>query len=305
MRRRLLDTRHSITHKFNVGGHEGYLIVGLYEDGRPGELFITMAKEGSTIGGLMDSLGPAISVALQYGVPVESLVTKFAHQRFEPMGITTNSDIPFAKSLVDYIFRWFGMQFIQGYRDANAPKRISASGHSNDGFSPMDIGHMDHSMTASAPVPAPASAATATPTIIQTPTQETTTWSSNRFTTTLDTQTKMSESGTHIIGRTSEGEKIADISSSSRITTYVHAEDARSSDGSAMTPMTPIIVEHGEMRSLGHPTLSLGHPTLTAADQANAQLMGDAPACDSCGSITVRNGTCYRCLNCGSSMGCS
>ena len=217
------------------------------------------------------------------------------------MGITTNSDIPFAKSLVDYIFRWFGMQFIQGYRDANAPKRISASGHSNDGFSPMDIGHMDHSMTASVP----ASAATATPTIIQTPTQETTTWSSNRFTTTLDTQTKMSESGTHIIGRTSEGEKIADISSSSRITTYVHAEDARSSDGSAMTPMTPIIVEHGEMRSLGHPTLSMGHPTLTAADQANAQLMGDAPACDSCGSITVRNGTCYRCLNCGSSMGCS
>lgn len=305
MRRRLLDTRHSITHKFNVGGHEGYLIVGLYEDGRPGELFITMAKEGSTIGGLMDSLGTAISVALQYGVPVESLVTKFAHQRFEPMGITTNSDIPFAKSLVDYIFRWFGMQFIQGYRDANAPKRISASGHSNDGFSPMDIGHMDHSMTAPAPASTPASAATATPTSIQAPTQETTTWSSNRFTTTLDTQTKMSESGTHIIGRTSEGEKIADISSSSRITTFLHAEDPRSSDGSAMTPMTPIIVEHGEMRSLGHPTLSLGHPTLTAADQANAQLMGDAPACDSCGSITVRNGTCYRCLNCGSSMGCS
>jgi ribonucleoside-diphosphate reductase alpha chain len=112
MRRRLPDTRESITHKFNVAGHEGYLIVGLYEDGRPGELFITMAKEGSTIGGLMDSLGTAISVALQYGVPVESLVNKFAHQRFEPMGMTTNRDIPFAKSLVDYIFRWLGMQFI-------------------------------------------------------------------------------------------------------------------------------------------------------------------------------------------------
>ena len=106
MRRRLPDTRESVTHKFNVAGHEGYLIVGLYEDGTPGELFITMAKEGSTIGGLMDSLGTAISVALQYGVPVQSLVTKFAHQRFEPMGMTTNSDIPFAKSLVDYIFRW-------------------------------------------------------------------------------------------------------------------------------------------------------------------------------------------------------
>ena len=113
----------SITHKFNVAGHEGYLTVGLYEDGTPGELFITMAKEGSTIGGLMDSLGTAISVALQYGVPVESLVNKFTHQRFEPAGMTTNRDIPFAKSLVDYIFRWMGMEFIPGYREANAPER--------------------------------------------------------------------------------------------------------------------------------------------------------------------------------------
>ncbi|MBY0261150.1 MAG: vitamin B12-dependent ribonucleotide reductase, partial [Phycisphaerales bacterium] len=106
MRRRLPDTRASITHKFNIAGHEGYITVGLYEDGTPGELFITMAKEGSTIGGMMDSLGTAISVALQYGVPVESLVNKFTHQRFEPAGMTANRDIPFAKSFVDYIFRW-------------------------------------------------------------------------------------------------------------------------------------------------------------------------------------------------------
>src|SRR4029079_2373682 len=123
MRRRLPDTRRSLTHKFNIAGHEGYLTVGLYEDGLPGELFITMAKEGSTIGGLMDALGTATSVALQYGVPVESLVNKFTHQRFEPAGMTTNQDIPFAKSLVDYIFRWMGMQFIPGYREANAPQR--------------------------------------------------------------------------------------------------------------------------------------------------------------------------------------
>jgi len=123
MRRRLPDTRHSMTHKFNVAGHEGYLTVGLYDDGQPGELFITMAKEGSTIGGLMDSLGTATSVSLQYGVPIESLVKKFTHQRFEPAGMTTNRDIPFAKSLVDYIFRWMGMQFIPGYREANAPDR--------------------------------------------------------------------------------------------------------------------------------------------------------------------------------------
>ena len=234
MRRRLLDTRASITHKFNVGGHEGYLIVGLYEDGRPGELFITMAKEGSTIGGLMDSLGTAISVALQYGVPVESLVNKFAHQRFEPMGMTTNRDIPFAKSLVDYIFRWLGMQFIDGYRDANAPARVST----------MEVSH------GSTPVPA-------TPTVA-----ESTTWTTARFTST--------ESG--------------------------HAPESPLAD--LTSSYGPIIGERGELRREG--------VVLTSAqDQANAQMMGDAPACDVCGSITVRNGTCYRCWNCGHSMGCS
>ena len=125
MRRRLPDTRRSLTHRFNVAGHEGYLTVGLYEEGQPGELFITMSKEGSTIGGLMDSLGTAISVALQYGVPVESLVKKFAHQRFEPMGMSSNPEIPFAKSLVDYIFRWMGMEFIDGFREKNAPNRTN------------------------------------------------------------------------------------------------------------------------------------------------------------------------------------
>ena len=129
LRRRLPDTRASITHRFNVAGHEGYLTVGLYQSGSPGELFITMSKEGSTIGGLMDCLGTAISVALQYGVPIESLVKKFEHQRFEPMGMTTSADIPFAKSLVDYIFRWLGMEFIPGYREANAPKRTRSAGH--------------------------------------------------------------------------------------------------------------------------------------------------------------------------------
>ncbi|MGP1347465.1 MAG: adenosylcobalamin-dependent ribonucleoside-diphosphate reductase [Phycisphaerales bacterium] len=123
MRRRLPDTRRSLTHKFSIGGHEGYLTVGVYDDGSPGELFITMSKEGSTVGGLMDSLGTAVSVALQYGVPVEQLVRKFAHQRFEPAGMTKNRDIPIAKSLVDYIFRWLGMEFVPGYRDEAAPKR--------------------------------------------------------------------------------------------------------------------------------------------------------------------------------------
>lgn len=117
-RERLPDTRQSITHKFNISGHEGYLNVGLYPDGRPGELFITMAKEGSTVGGLMDSFGTAISLSLQYGVPLEVLVNKFSHTRFEPMGHTTNPDIRIAKSMVDYIFRWMGINFIAGYREA-------------------------------------------------------------------------------------------------------------------------------------------------------------------------------------------
>ena len=118
-RERLPDTRHSLTHKFNVGGHEGYINVGLYPDGRPGELFITMAKEGSTVGGMMDAFGTAISISLQYGVPLEALVNKFSHMRFEPMGHTTNADIRIAKSVVDYIFRWMGIAFLPGYREAN------------------------------------------------------------------------------------------------------------------------------------------------------------------------------------------
>ena len=122
-RRRLPATRQSLTHKFSVGGHEGYITVGLFEDGQPGELFITMAKEGSTIGGLMDTIGTETSLGLQYGVPLRVFVDKFSHTRFEPSGWTNNQEIPHAKSVVDYIFRWLGIQFIPGYREANTPHR--------------------------------------------------------------------------------------------------------------------------------------------------------------------------------------
>ncbi|MGC9971142.1 MAG: vitamin B12-dependent ribonucleotide reductase [Bryobacteraceae bacterium] len=112
VRRKLPDERQSVTHKFSISGHEGYVTVGLYEDGTPGELFITMAKEGSTISGLMDGFATAISFALQYGVPLKFLVDKFSHVRFEPGGWTGNSQIPYAKSLLDYIFRWIGGRFL-------------------------------------------------------------------------------------------------------------------------------------------------------------------------------------------------
>ena len=101
-----------------MAGHEGYVTVGLFDDGRPGELFITMAKEGSTVGGMMDAFGTAISMSLQYGVPLTVLVNKFSHMRFEPMGHTNNPDIRIAKSLVDYIFRWLGITFLPGYKEA-------------------------------------------------------------------------------------------------------------------------------------------------------------------------------------------
>jgi ribonucleoside-diphosphate reductase alpha chain len=225
-----------------VAGHEGYLIVGLYEDGTPGELFITMAKEGSTIGGLMDSLGTAISVALQYGVPVQSLVNKFAHQRFEPMGITTNNDIPFAKSLVDYIFRWLGIQFISGYREQNSPNRDTKG------------------TTETAPKSV-----------------------------TEDTRWKQ-DASKRTTGATEDTGKIE--SPNSPVTPRDILE--MSSDQGADSASTPDSGGTKESRPAG-----------TVLDQLNANLMGDAPACDVCGSITVRNGTCYKCNNCGNSMGCS
>ena len=110
-RQRLADTREAITHKFNVGGHEGYITVGLYDDGRPGELFVQMAKEGSTMGGLMDTIGTLVSISLQYGVPLETLANKFSNQRFEPHGHTNNPKIPRASSIIDYLFRWISQEF--------------------------------------------------------------------------------------------------------------------------------------------------------------------------------------------------
>jgi ribonucleoside-diphosphate reductase alpha chain len=112
VRRKLPDERRAITHKFSINEHEGYLTVGLYEDGQPGEIFLVMAKEGSTISGLMDSLATSISIALQYGVPLQTLVDKFSHTRFEPSGFTKNPEIPIAKSITDYIFRWLASKFL-------------------------------------------------------------------------------------------------------------------------------------------------------------------------------------------------
>ncbi len=193
-RERLPEARKSLTHKFSINGLEGYITVGFYADGRPGELFINMAKEGSTIGGLMDTIGILTSLALQYGVPLDALVRKFEHVRFEPSGMSRNPDIPFAKSVVDYIFRWLGINFVPGYREANTPQRELISGLEQEG--------------------------------------------KGRKSTEKGTEPKKAQS------------------------------------------------EQSFHEWLAH-------------------FQADAPPCDLCGAITVRSGLCFKCINCGHSMGCS
>jgi ribonucleoside-diphosphate reductase alpha chain len=282
MRRRLPDTRASITHKFNIGGHEGYLTVGLYEDGMPGELFITMAKEGSTIGGLMDSLGTAVSVALQYGVPVESLVNKFTHQRFEPAGMTTNRDIPFAKSLVDYIFRWMGMEFIPGYREANAPKR----GGGSDENQTSETDGLGATEAPSRVVPSATARAVM---------EDDATW--NQSSGSSRSVVEPEGRGATHAGRHEEpegGDGASPHASGGQ--TIVVAESVR--------VMSRTHRSHAASGKVVHAATAVGAAT-TSLSLAMQNNMGDAPACDGCGAITVRSGTCYKCLNCGNSMGCS
>ena len=290
MRRRLPETRASITHKFNIASHEGYLTVGLYEDGQPGELFITMAKEGSTIGGLMDSLGTAVSVALQYGVPVESLVRKFTHQRFEPAGMTTNRDIPFAKSLVDYIFRWMGMEFIPGYREENAPRRgepVAAPIDSDDDDDmPAESGQR---LAGGRMVDRAAAGDAADGRKVMEDAQP---WNANE----IDEETTPARSEAALGGRLSgldaTHESPAGGAGAARI------ESRSVSVTSVVSQRTGGV---GAAKRFASRT-TIASSSLSVAMQ-NAQ--ADAPACDSCGSITVRSGTCYKCLNCGASMGCS
>ncbi len=136
VRHKLQEERHSLTHKFNIGGHEGYITVGLYPDGQPGELFITMAKEGSTVSGLMDSFALAVSIALQHGVPLKLFCEKFAHTRFEPSGWSGNADIGYAKSIMDYIFRWLQLRFLTGQQqmlfESFRPKPSAVSSQSSE-----------------------------------------------------------------------------------------------------------------------------------------------------------------------------
>jgi len=206
MRHKLADERRSVTHKFSVGGHEGYITVGMYEDGTPGEIFVTMSKEGSTISGLMDGFATAISLALQYGVPLSTLVDKFIHSRFEPSGFTNNKEIPMAKSVMDYIFRWLALKFLQ------KEERIN-------------VGLVADLKTDDAPVAPP-----------QLP----------------------------------------------KIT--LKANGSTTENGGKVLPITASFADK---------------------EREIFRTQSDAPPCPECGSLTVRSGACYKCLQCGASLGCS
>lgn len=143
LRRRLPDERKAIVHHFSVGGHEGYLMVGLYEDGQPGEIFIRMAKAGSTIAGLMDSFGIAVSLAIQYGVSLEILTAKFSHTRFEPSGWSGVKEIGYAKSIMDYIFRWLALKFLPPTTPSSTGVGAEATAPAPAHLSASEIGEAD------------------------------------------------------------------------------------------------------------------------------------------------------------------
>ncbi len=149
-RRKLADERVAYTHKFSIAGHEGYLTTGLYDDGQPGEIFLKMAKEGSTVSGLMDTIATMTSIALQYGVPLKALVDKFSHTRFEPSGFTNNKKIPIAKSVMDYVFRYLGDRYLATEETAETAEEGTAAA----GAAPIALPTASRPSLVTAPLPA-------------------------------------------------------------------------------------------------------------------------------------------------------
>jgi ribonucleoside-diphosphate reductase alpha chain len=231
LRHRLPGERQSLTHKFAIAGHEGYVTVGLYKDGIPGELFIRMAKEGSTVSGLMDSFATAVSLALQHGVPLKLMCEKFQHTRFEPSGFTGNQEIPIAKSVMDYIFRWLEIRFVSGQQFPLFPQLNTGVGQS-----PSAVGQL---------------------------------------------------SGNVVQGAVPVNLPPVEIADTTPPQGGLAPEATRSQQPAASSLMRDRGIYH-------------------AADAMRDLVdMGDAPSCHVCGAIMTRNGSCYRCMSCGSTSGCS
>ncbi len=239
VRHRLLEERASITHKFSIAGHEGYITVGLYANGQPGEIFIKMAKEGSTVSGLMDAFATSVSLALQHGVPLKILCEKFAHTRFEPSGWTQNEQIGYAKSLMDYIFRWLHLRFLSG-------EQLTLFA----GFAPQ------------------APQLPASPSILED-----------------EEQAEGQENPQRLTKRMNAGSGIS------------------STGGGGIAPESPLSTSSAAQQEL--PELKDRGLYHAADAMRDMYEMGDAPSCSTCGAIMVRNGSCYRCMSCGSTSGCS
>jgi ribonucleoside-diphosphate reductase alpha chain len=266
VRHRLPAERASVTHKFGLAGHEGYITVGLYPNGQPGEIFIRMAKEGSTVSGLMDSFATAISLALQHGVPLKVLCEKFAHTRFEPSGWTGNAEIGYAKSIMDYIFRWIQIRFL--------------SGHQFDLFAGL-APHADSSVPVEGTVNGPGN-------VIQ---SLATSSDPNHQRVILST----GAAGVEGPASGSGSEDFYTTPPQQGIAPDAHASSVIQSGGPAGVEGTAGAFPATEDRGLYH-----------AADAMKSMYdMGDAPSCATCGAIMTRSGSCYRCMSCGSTSGCS
>jgi ribonucleoside-diphosphate reductase alpha chain len=264
VRHRLPAERMSITHKFGIGGHEGYITIGLYPNGQPGEIFIRMAKEGSTISGLMDSFATAISLALQHGVPLKVLCEKFAHTRFEPSGWTGNEQLGYAKSIMDYLFRWMQLRFLSGQQ--------------------LDLfaGLKQPTLTASSVLPS-SSVILSERNESKDPEALSPTQTGGAFSTVISTHELHGEAFHHT-DRTPPQQGIApDLAASSGLSSFAAGGG----------PASEILAT--EDRSIYH----------TASAMKSMYEMGDSPSCSTCGSIMVRNGACHRCMECGSTSGCS
>jgi ribonucleoside-diphosphate reductase alpha chain len=304
-RRRLPAERQAVTHKFEIAGHEGYITVGLYPDGQPGEIFLKMAKEGSTVSGLMDSFATTVSVALQYGVPLRDLVNKFAHVRFEPAGFTGNQEIPIAKSIVDYIFRWLGSRFLPAEERENLGL-INRSGEpagfgfaSTQNASRVAPAADTSSSDVTGATSSSGSAASGGPDSDESPPPPLASASSG-------------QDVSHGIQTAGEAARVA-------VTTEPAALALQPPAGTvppAITTPEPTPEVQGDKASLngvqnghgknGNGAASSALPLAFSATRPVAfQAQEDAPSCAECGSIMVRNGSCYKCLNCGSTSGCS
>ena len=296
-RRRLPAERQAVTHKFDIAGHEGYITVGLYPDGQPGEIFVRMAKEGSTVAGLMDSFAISVSLALQYGVPLHDLVNKFAHVRFEPSGFTGNQEIPIAKSIVDYIFRWLGSRFLPpeeratlGLIDRASLTEQSTLGAATIGAAPGDG---DEGWTEKATEAAEGRTASGGgPSAEAGP--------GGPATGEAGSGPTAGSSG----GGTGSGSAPAGPSGSAPGGPAATAVgDASRSLGAP--PANGNGHANGNGASRGAAKAAIGPLGGFGRDKATFAIQEDAPSCADCGSIMVRNGSCYKCLNCGSTSGCS